>query len=863
MLLPPVLMLGLFAFTLFLSATLLFLVQPMIGKMMLPHLGGTPAVWNTCMVFFQAVLLLGYAYAHATTTWLSLRARILLHAVVLLIPVVVLPISVAETWAPRADANPVPAVLGLLFITAGLPFFVVSTSAPLLQKWFASTGHPAARDPYFLYGASNLGSMLALVAYPALVEPHFNVAQQSVYWSLGYGALAVLTLGCAALVWTSGTTAPAEAEGKKEGKWAKLEPGPRGSTGITPPPPLRPAPARPGRRPRPEPGPRPLETAVTPLERLHWVALAFVPSSLMLGATTYITTDVAAIPLLWVLPLGLYLLSFILVFSRLPGFIHKAMVVALPLLLLLLVFMMMSNIPGRSFFFSALVWKIGIHLLVLFVAAMVCHGELARRRPSTSHLTEYYLLMSVGGVLGGVFNALVAPLIFTSVGIVEYPLAMILALMLLPRDPNEDKSREAFFKDFGYPAALGVLSLILISGLILIQLKLHELRLFVWEDTSRLDNFLENYGEQIEGAFAKIIRYGVPVVLCYLFVDRPLRLALGVGAILLAHGFVERANNDIIRQERSFFGVLKVEEEGQFRKLVHGTTLHGTQRYRWDNRSRLLTVRTYFPLLASADPSQTVCYWAAIQDEWVEPTREALTYYHRTGPMGQIMREFRGPKRKEHYAVIGLGTGSMASFAEAGQKVTFYDIDKAVKEIATDPRYFTYVSDARERGAQVEIVLGDARVRLKEEIQDEKNERHHHRYGLLVIDAFSSDAIPMHLITKEAVEIYLKKLADDGVLVFHISNRHLNLEPVLANLAEAVEPPLVGYVQTDGDDDIPEKAASTWVIMARKKEDFGGLLELKRASGKPRWEPLEDKKNPAVGVWTDHFSNILKVFHWR
>src|SRR5262245_25250864 len=340
----------------------------MIGKMMLPHLGGTPAVWNTCMVFFQAVLLLGYSYAHATTTWLSPRLRLLLHAAVLVIPVIVFPITVAETWAPAAAANPIPAVLGLLFVTAGLPFFVVSTTAPLLQKWFAGTNHPQAKDPYFLYGASNLGSMLALVIYPAIVEPSLAVAAQSVWWSVGYGMLAALVLCCAAVVWLSPTPAPALEGEKKFAKGGKNGGGFKGSAEFTR---ARPA----GRRSaHAEPLPPAAGEAPTARERLYWILLAFVPSSLMLGATTYITTDVAAIPLLWVLPLGLYLLSFILVFSRLPDFVHKIMVVALPLLVLLQIFIMMSKLGKLP------MWgQIGIHLVVLFAAAMVCHGELARR----------------------------------------------------------------------------------------------------------------------------------------------------------------------------------------------------------------------------------------------------------------------------------------------------------------------------------------------------------------------------------------------------------------------------------------------------------------------------------------------------
>jgi hypothetical protein len=913
----PAVTLGVFAVTLFLSATLLFLVQPMIGKMMLPHLGGTPAVWNTCMVFFQAVLLLGYSYAHATTTWLSPRFRLLLHAIILVIPVIVFPIRIAETWAPAGESNPIPAVLGLLFVTAGLPFFVVSTTAPLLQKWFAGTDHPQANDPYFLYGASNLGSMLALVAYPAIVEPHLKVDAQSVWWSFGYGLLAVLVLCCAAVVWLSPAPEPALAGEKKFSRAARgAERGTRSEGGTA----LRTARSTsikgarndgsaPFRAPRSE-----LEPAPTPLERLRWVALAFVPSSLMLGATTYITTDIAAIPLLWVLPLGLYLISFILVFSRLPDKVHKVMVVALPLLILLQMFIMMSNLGKLP------MWgRIGIHLVVLFVTAMVCHGELARRRPATRYLTEYYLLMSLGGVLGGAFNALLAPIVFN--GIVEYPLALVLACLMLPRSPDEDPSGEARFKDFGYPAALGVLSLILISELLTLDFQMRTvLRLFAIgpgddsENPNALYKFVMDNYKQVEGSFAKIVRFGIPVVICYTFVDRPLRLALGVGAILLAYGYVERSNESIMLQERSFFGVLKVEADETYHSLTHGTTLHGKQRYNADRRTLVFCGQDVGAalMLASTDPLNAAtyvlgteaAYWAGEEPEWFDPRREALTYYHRTGPIGQVMRAFRGEKRKPHYAVIGLGTGTMASYGEPGQRLTYYDIDKHVVDIANNPRYFTYLKDARERGVKLDIVLGDARVEMRKAVKEKDNPHHNDRYGVIVVDAFSSDAIPIHLITKEAIrEVYLPLLDKGGILAFHISNRHLDLEPVLGNLAKDKEVNLIALVQHDGkEEDYPGKAASTWVLLVHSLADLGDLeyegrpdyeplrkfaqgmsgedpwsdearrglsgggfwanaayTAIQRAG--PRWKPA--KTDPKVGIWTDDYSNLLSVFNWR
>src|SRR5229473_191954 len=357
----------LYALTLFTGATLLFVMQPMVGKMILPLLGGTPAVWSTCMVFFQAALLGGYAYAHALTARVRPSRQVLVHLVVLALPFAVLPLAVNPRLLRGGEANPVLDVLTILSLSVGLPFLVVSATAPLLQRWFTHTGHPAARDPYFLYAASNLGSMLALLGYPTLVEPHLHLQgstrlSQTALWSLGYATLAILIALCALTLWWKPAAAP----------------GPTLAGAETAPAPVE-------GRPR---WPR----------RIHWVVLAFVPSSLLLGITTYITTDLAAVPLLWVLAL------------------------VLPLSLLV-IFLMVSALPER-------IWVIVLwHFALLFVIALACHGALALDRPGPLHLTEFYLLISVGGVLGGLFNALVAPLVFSS--LIEYPLMMVLACVLL------------------------------------------------------------------------------------------------------------------------------------------------------------------------------------------------------------------------------------------------------------------------------------------------------------------------------------------------------------------------------------------------------------------------------------------------
>jgi hypothetical protein len=844
-------MLGVYAFTIFVSAFLLFAVEPMVGKMVTPLLGGTPAVWNTCMLFYQASLLGGYAYAHFSTRWLGERKQAVLQMVVLLLPLLVLPIAVDKSWAPQGEGNPVFHVLLLLTITVGLPFSVISTSASLLQKWFASTDHPEAHDPYFLYAASNLGSMLALIAYPVVVEPYLTLNYQSKDWSGGYAALVTLSILCAWFMWRS--------------------PEPAAVPATTPR--------------KPVPAPAVSAEPLTIWQRLHWIALAAVPSSLMLGATTYITTDIAAIPLLWVIPLGIYLLSFILVFSRLPAIVHRIMVLIMPLVVLMLLFLELSNVK-----ISMLPpWgRVLLHVFVLFIVSMVCHGELARRRPATRHLTEYYLLMSVGGVLGGLFNAIVAPLVFW--GLAEYQIAMVGACLLLPPIVQTERGLFAglaegepravlrFALDLSLPLAVGVISAVLIWYVPRI-------------DSSTID--FKAWGGKIVGKdrIVSILMYGVPAILCYVFVDRSLRFGLSVGALLLANLLCGSFDSDELLHTRSFFGVLTVRGEDEtgtdelgrktyeFHRLVHGTTLHGKQ-FRAEDKRRI-----------------------------------PLTYYHPSGPVGLVWKAYGDEVTKNwNLAFVGLGTGSLCAYGEPGENVTFYEIDRAVVRISTDPNYFSYFDDAKKRGVNLKLVMGDARIKLS---QAEENQ-----YDFIAVDAFSSDAIPIHLITREAVEKFITKLKENGIIAYHISNRYLDLEPVLANIADEVGLAALLMSDSEDEDKYPGKTASTWVMMKKLKPDvqpdsrtkslrwrleadpdnkekkrwflydgnrqlpesqkdellekldpeekkfyeayFGKLTEeLMREPRAPgKWEPLWWYRNPSVGVWTDDYSNLLKVFRW-
>jgi hypothetical protein len=735
-----------YALTLFASATLLFFVQPMFARMVLPLLGGTPGVWNTCMVFYQAALLAGYAYAHALTTWLPRRHQALVHACVLLCPLLVLPITVARGWVPAGDTIPGPWLLALLTVSVGLPFLVVSTSAPLLQKWFAGSGHAAARDPYFLYAASNAGSMLALLGYPFLVEPHLGLRAQSAAWAVGYGVLASLILVCAWLL----VRAPEE-------------------------------PAAAGPAAADVPG-----AAIPWTRRGYWVALALVPSSLMLGVTSRLTTDVAPIPLLWLPPLALYLLTFILAFSRLQPVLRPWAVRLAPMTTLALVALLVFG------FRPPLAVDVGLHLAGFFVLALVCHGELARTRPDPEYLTQYYLLMSLGGVLGGLCNALLAPVVFRSV--LEFPLALVAGCLLTPCLAAGGRRGNLAGDTLAALGAAALTALILgLDGLV---------------DLTALAN-------RLGGGFAILVlvaQVALPMVVCYALAGRPVRFALAVAAVLAVGQVHQDWKNHVEHRERSFFGQLTVQPDptGQFRWLLHGTTLHGQQ---------------------SLDPGRQ---------------GEPFSYFHRTGPAGQLFAVLDARQRPLNVGVTGLGIGTLAAYARPGDAWTFYEIDPAVPRLARESGYFTYLRDAEGRGAVVRVVLGDARLRL-EEAPD-------HGYDVLVLDAFSSDSLPVHLLTREAIELYLRKLREDGVLLFHISNRYLRLESMMACQARAAD--LVGYWQHDADvSGHPGKEPSTYVVLARGSTPLEPLL----ANG--RWRPLPQE--PGVGPWRDDFSNLLSVLRWR
>jgi hypothetical protein len=719
-----------FAFTLavFTSAALLFVVEPMVGKMVLPLLGGSPAVWTTCMLFFQGALLLGYLYAHVGPRWLGVRQHTMVHLGLLLLCLPLLPIGVAQIAGGFRLEHPTLWLLVVLTLSLGAPFVLLSSTGPLLQVWFSRTSHISAHNPYFLYAASNAGSLIALLSYPVLIEPAITLKGQTWWWSVGYALLVVLVVISAVYLWRYSSPLP-----------------PAEST---------------------IPG-----VGVERRTVLRWILLAFVPSSFFLALTTHTTTDLAAVPLLWIVPLVLYLLSFTMVFGRRTWISHSVLVRWQPIGLITLA---VIEFWGQS---ASGPWLLPLHLLVFFTTALVCHGELAATRPSPSRLTEFYICIAIGGVLGGIFNALLAPAVFDSV--LEYPLTILLACAVRPWPAAEASSNRIKWDLALISAACAVL---------------------IWTRLSDPDR---------PATAAMLISSAVVAMACLRMSRTPARFTLAIGLVVIAAMVTMGTRKGVLLRERNFFGVREVREdpEERLRWLMHGTTNHGAQ---------------------SLDPAKR---------------REPVTYYHRPGPIGDIFRAFPSvPGRR--VAVIGLGTGALAAYAGAGEEWTFYEIDPDIARVASDTNYFTYLNDAP---ARVRIVLGDGRLSLAEAPD--------HYYDLIVLDAFTSDAIPTHLLTSEAFSVYRRKLSDNGVIAWHLSNRYLNLEPVLARLIR--DTGVAGLIRTNVNRTAELESSgypTIWAALATAPSELGALQK------DPRWRAL--RIQDGVRLWTDDFSNIFSVFIW-
>ena len=717
---------ALFVVAILTGSFLLFLVQPMVARMALPRLGGAPAVWNSAMLVYQALLLGGYAYAH----WLGrvpVRMQAAIHLAVLAIAALWLPIGLTAMELP-ADAEPAVWVPWLFGASIGPLFFAISAQAPLLQRWYSVAS--GGRDPYALYAASNVGSFGGLIAYPLIVEPSLALKGQSLLWTIGYALVFVLIAGCATLLPRKAPEEPHVAHHS------------------------------------PAPGVRRV---------LHWVILAFVPSGLMLATTTFLTTDIVAMPMLWVLPLGLYLLSFSLAFREgdaLPDLLARIA----PLIVLLFGATLIAG-HQKLAYLNAL-----IGLILLFVVAVALHSCMYRLRPAADRLTGFYLAMSVGGALGGVFSGLVAPVLFDWT--YEYPLLILAAGVLMP---------QAFL----FPAIArlwrGEGQLLRIKTLVAALL----VAIFVWVGIFNPGGVLGELHEQIAFLFVAaigLIATGKRI---------PYVVALA-GGLFLFGGY--RAIDISLGGDRtrSYFGVYTVADMTDERRLAHGTTLHGIQLK--GARSRLPT-----------------------------------TYYVAGSGVGRAMLaapQLYGPAAR--IGVVGLGTGTLACYAQPGQFWRFYEIDPAVVGLARDSGEFSFL---RQCAPQAEIAVGDARLRLAEAAPASLD--------LLALDAFSSDTVPMHLMTTEAFATYARVLAPNGLLLVHISNRFLALSPVVAGAATQGGWHAARLVYQPGAlEERDEAATSDWIALSRDPAILARLTA-------GRWQPLVPK--PGFTPWTDDYASVVPV----
>jgi hypothetical protein len=723
----------------FTSALLLFSVQPLFTKMVLPRLGGSPAVWSVAMVFFQSLLLGGYAYAHYL---MQIRSRIVpvaVHLVLLVIALLTLPLSIANGWGEPPTSGYAFWLLGLFAVSIGLPFFALAANNPLLQAWFVRTGHPNGPDPYFLYASSNIGSFLALLSYPVLLEPMFTLRTQNLIWTGLYGVLILLIGCCGVLLLRSPANVIVEQNDDVDApapNWAL---------------------------------------------RARWIFLAAVPSGLLIAVTAHISTDVAAAPLLWVLPLSLYLLTWVLVFQSRPLLPHKWVLMLQPLAIAGVIVLL--AVGGEQ----NLLLTLGGHQLCFFVIAMACHGELARTRPPATYLTGFYVALSFGGMVGGLFAGLLAPFMFS--WIAEYPILLALAALCRPPASERLPTWSRWYWPFLAVIAVALVGASWSSG-----------KVFTWIDDHRV------WVIGAVGVLSALMTLGLNASRWKIF-------ATVAVALVLLRAYPPDAGR--VETVRSFFGVHKivVTPEGQYHVLMHGTTIHGAEKFQ-NNDGTPVTGRP-----------------------------EAITYYHKDGGIGQAISAIRARKSGPiRVAVIGLGAGTLTCASEPGEDWKFFEIDQTMVDTARDPKYFTYIQNCE---PDLKPVIGDARLTFAKEPDG--------IYDLIIVDAYSSDAIPIHLATEEAMEIYKHKLAPQGAVVMHVSNRHLELSSVVVGIADANDLKSWVYSEDSGRDG--EYIFSTSVVVsAREEADVGAL------ASSDKWALTEAEDNQRV--WTDDYSNVLGAV-WR
>ena len=724
-----------FVATIFIGSFLLFLVQPMVARMALPRLGGAPAVWNSAMLVYQSLLLAGYAYAH----WLARaapRRQATIHLVLFGLAGLTLPIGLIA-GNPPLDTTPFLWVPWLLFVSIGPLFLVISAQAPLIQRWYSLAG---AGDPYPLYAASNLGSFGGLLAYPLLVEPLLPVDQQRWLWTSGYVLLALLVFWCA-------TELPRRTN--VDGIAVKATPLPSWQ------------------------------------ERLIWVIIAAVPSGLILSTTLHLTTDIGAMPLLWVLPLGLYLLSFTIAFSTKRG-AAKAITRLAPIMLLIAACTLVMEVEGVALIFG------GIALLNLFMVSVTLHSQLFDRRPDPEHLTLFYLLMSVGGALGGAFCALVAPLIFDWT--YEHPILLVAAAVLMASPSPFERFARLWDGSTG-DRKLTCIGIVLVSVLAVLGKGV--------------------FGLADSTTVSMVALYAIIAIAIVAIGNRTL-LAACVAAMMVSAGGWERLELSAQpgKMTRSYFGIYSIRPRGDdARMLVHGTTIHGVQNLGSSERERMPT--TYYAPLSGVGLA-----------------------------MAAAPRLFGETARID---VVGLGAGTLACYARPGEQWTFYEIDPVVVDIARNPRQFTFLSRCL---PNTPIVVGDARLTLGNAAPAGAD--------LLIIDAFSSDAIPIHLLTREAFEVYRRRLSDRGLLLVHISNRYLDLDPVIAAAASSGGwSAAARRYMPDETDRTLNHTGSMWIALSPSRETLDRLVAQKPGA----WFPV--KTDGELAPWTDQHATLLPLIRWE
>ncbi|MBF0408163.1 MAG: fused MFS/spermidine synthase [Candidatus Riflebacteria bacterium] len=726
--------------TSFIGACLLFFIQPFIARLFLPLAGGSPTLWNTCMMFFQMLLLAGYTFSHLNSTFLKSARSMFLSWLIFALPLLSLPIVFPEIISGN-DTGSVWWFIGALFSTAGLPFFALSTVSPILQKWYSDSGLPGASDPYFLYSAGNLGSLTGLLAYPLVVEPFFGLSLQNIYFYYGYIVFfAAITLSALILLFFIRRNIPEASE-----KSIKL---PKNT-------------AKPS-------------VSYSHLDALKWVVLSFIPSTLSLGITHHISSEIAPVPLFWSVLLALYLLSFIIAFSPGIKLNLSALSRLIALFMTVLVFAFLRQLNEPIFVI------LPVHILVFFLSAILCHRMLADLRPPTSDLTAFYLFMSIGGAMGGIFNTLLAPMLFDS--ILEYPLALASVCWLLHHYSGS--------KIFG-------------SGF---KIEVVPFLLFFWMFTVRTVLGDRDSTDLLQLVFRNII----PSIAVFLVSSHRSAFSLSVLVLLFTACTIPSPQGTTVHAERTFFGIHRVtlSPDGKFTCLMHGNTIHG------------------------------------IQAKDVQDSKVPGLYYHPSGPVGDVFQLTERDMPRQ-VGAVGLGVGSIAAYGKKGDFFSYFEIDPAIVRIAENISFFTYLSKSH---ADNRFVLGDGRSSLSREPES--------KFDMLIFDAFSSDSVPMHLLTEEAFRLYLKRLKKDGIMAFHISNRYISFESVLAaTLKSAGFSSLIrvdSYVTEASTRQ--GKADSTWMVAAENEKTLENFLKTKR------WQkPIIQ---PSQKIWTDDFGSLLSSFEF-